>query len=128
MLYRALEWAEDQQENPAAPAPKAKPRGVLKPARRVSKSAEGWRCLSDYPEYEISSHGRVRAVGRARPTDWLKPRRRWFKGMCVDYVVIKDRDGRRCERMIGKLLIAVGFMPRPEWMSVVIHDESSNGV
>lgn len=113
-----LDYVEERQENAATmPKPKPKPAPkIFKRARRVSKSAESWRCLSDYPAYEISSHGRVRAIDRARPADWLKPRRRWFRGMCVDYVVITDRDGRRCERMVGKLLIAAGFLPRPAWM------------
>jgi hypothetical protein len=88
----------------------------LKQARRASKAAETWRCLGNYPLYEVSSYGRVRSLDRVRPNDWLKPRYRWFKGLCVASVVLKDRDGLRCERMIGRLLIAAGFMPRPEWM------------
>jgi hypothetical protein len=90
--------------------------GILKQPRRISKSPETWRCLGNYPLYEISSHGRVRALDRTRPGDWLKPRYRWFKGLCVASVVIRDRDGWRCERMIGKLLIAAGFMEKPDWM------------
>jgi NUMOD4 motif len=116
-----LEFIEDRQKNSVAPASVAptKPRrGVLKPARRtaVSKSTETWRCLGLYPAYEISSYGRVRSLDRAKPGDWLKPRYRWFKGLCVASVVIKDSDGRRCERMIGVLLIAAGFMLKPAWM------------
>jgi hypothetical protein len=112
--YELLEFIEDYRER-SKPAP-AKRKGVLKPARSVSKSSEAWRCLSNYPAYEISSYGRVRALDRARPGDWLKPRLRWFRGQCVPYVVLRDRDGRRCERMVGKLLIASGFMPKPAWM------------
>jgi hypothetical protein len=92
------------------------PIGIFRQARRVSKSIEVWRCLSNYPAYEISSHGRVRSLDRARPGDWLKPRYRWYKGVSVTSVVIRNRDGRRCERMIGKLLIAAGFMEKPDWM------------
>jgi hypothetical protein len=108
-----LQYVEDLQENAVARTPKPK---MLSQPRRVSQAAETWRCLNNYPLYEISSHGRVRALDRARPDDWLKPRRRWIRGHSVDFVVIKDRDGRRCERMIGKLLIAAGFLPTPEWM------------
>jgi hypothetical protein len=114
--YELLEFIEDYRERSAKPAPTKPRRGVLKPARSVSKSVETWRCLSNYPLYEISSHGRVRALDRAKPGDWLKPRLRWFRGQCVAYVVLRDRDGRRCERMVGKLLIAAAFMPKPEWM------------
>jgi hypothetical protein len=108
-----LQYVEDLHENSVARTPKPK---MLSQPRRVSQAAETWRCLSNYPLYEISSHGRVRSLDRAKPDDWLKPRRRWIRGHSVDFVVIKDRDGRRCERMIGKLLIAAGFLPKPEWM------------
>jgi hypothetical protein len=115
VAYDLLQFVEDERERAAKPAP-TKRRGVLKPARSVSRSSEAWRCLSNYPAYEISSYGRVRALDRAKPGDWLKPRLRWFRGQCVAYVVLRDRDGRRCERMVGKLLIAAAFMPKPEWM------------
>jgi len=104
--------AADLKEETLAPRRK----GVFRQARRVSKSPETWRSLSNYPTYEISSHGRVRSLDRANPTDWLKPRRKWFRGVCVEYVVINDRDGKRCERMVGKLLIAAGFLEKPAWM------------
>jgi hypothetical protein len=114
--YELLEFIEDYRER-SKPAP-TKRRGVLKPARRsaVSKSSETWRCLGHYPLYEVSSYGRVRSLNRVRPGDWLKPRYRWFKGMCVPSVVLRDSEGRRCERMIGALLIDSGFMKKPGWM------------
>jgi hypothetical protein len=100
-------------------ATEAKPKrkaGPFKKAIRVSQSPETWRFLTNYPKYEISAHGRVRALDRAKPEDWLKPRRHWYKGLCVDSVVLKDRDGRRREIFVGKLLIAAGFLSRPDWM------------
>jgi hypothetical protein len=105
---------EPEAESPAANKPKRK--RLFKQARRVSKHPETWRILKNYPTYEISSHGRVRSLNRIRPDDWLKPRRRWYKGLCVDSVVILDRDGKRCERFIGMLLVSAGFLPRQDWM------------
>lgn len=87
-----------------------KRRGIFRQAKRVSRSPETWRVLANYPTYEISSHGRVRAIDRAKPEDWLKPRRTWHYGMAVDSVVLKSRDGERTERFIGKLLLAAGFL------------------
>jgi hypothetical protein len=97
-----------------------KRRGLFNQPRRVSRAVETWRCLSNYPNYEISSHGRVRAIDRARPNDWLKPRRKWYKGMCPDSVVLKDRDGRRREIFVGKLLVAAGFMEMPKFMKSTV--------
>jgi NUMOD4 motif len=104
----------DSIDEPITEKPKKK--GLFRQARRVSRTSETWRVLKNYPLYEISSHGRVRALDRAHPDDWLKPRRKWYRGMCPDSVVLRDHEGKRCERFIGKLLIAAGFMPRPEWM------------
>jgi len=111
---------DEPETSSSADKPKAgkkKKRGPFNHARRVSRSPETWRILKNYPAYEISSHGRVRSLDRARPDDWLKPRRKWYRGVCVEWVVIRDRDGQRCERMVGKLLIDAGFLPRPEWMN-----------
>jgi len=88
----------------------------FKRARRVARSPETWRHLKNYTGYEISSHGRVRSLDRARPDDWLKPRRKWFKGMSVEWVVLYDSEGKRRERMVGYLLIDAGFLLRPTWM------------
>jgi hypothetical protein len=95
-----------------APEPKEPPkrRGLFHKPKRVSKSPETWRHLSNYPGYEISSHGRVRSLDRAAPGDWLKPRRRWYKGLPVDSVVLKDRDGKRREPLVGSLLVAARFL------------------
>lgn len=109
-------WEQREQAEAEAGAQAPKRKGLFRQARRVSKSPETWRSLSNYPLYEISSHGRVRSRDRVNPTDWLKPRRKWYRGMCVDYVVLNDREGRRCERMVGKLLIAAGFLEKPNWM------------
>lgn len=101
-------------DKPKAAKPKAdkpeKRRGVFRQAKRVSRSVETWRVLANYPTYEISSHGRVRAVDRARVEDWLKPRRRWFRGMSVDSVSIRDRDGNLRSPMIGTLLVQAGYV------------------
>jgi len=110
----AYDHLEDEEEKPAPTAKKRK--GVFKQARRVSRAPETWRVLKNYPTYEVSSHGRVRSLDRARPDDWLKPRYRWYKGMGTSSVVIKDRDGTRCERDIAKLMIDAGFLSRPTWM------------
>ena len=121
-----LDFIEEKlEEKNGVSKPKAKSKGVLQPARRMSKTSEHWRCLSNYPLYEISSYGRVRALDRAKPGDCLKPRYKWILGKAVPFVVIKDRDGRRCERMIGKLLIAAGFMAKPAWMEKRNKDEAS---
>lgn len=103
-----------------SPAAKPKKRGLFSQPRRVSKAIETWRCLNNYPNYEVSSHGRVRAIDRANPNDWLKPRRKWYKGMCPDSVVLKDRDGNRREVFVGKLLIAAGFMAQPKFMKQAV--------
>jgi hypothetical protein len=108
----------DPELSGTAPTPKrqGKGKGLFRQARRVSRTPETWRVLKNYPLYEISSHGRVRALDRAHPNDWLKPRRKWYRGMCPESVVLRDHEGKRCERFIGKLLVSAGFMPRPEWM------------
>jgi len=107
---------EDEPKKSSAIKPQ-KRKGLFRQARRVSRCPETWRVLKNYPLYEISSHGRVRALDRAHPEDWLKPRRKWYRGMCPDSVVLRDHEGKRCERFIGKLLIAAGFMSKPDWMT-----------
>ena len=88
----------------------------FKRAKRVSISPETWRILEHYPLYQISSHGRVRALDRAAPDDFLKPRFRWFRGMSVSFIILRDKDGKRRERMTGYLMVSAGFMTRPKWM------------
>src|SRR6185312_1857249 len=107
-----LDWVENEQNKAAR---KSRSKGALKPARHVAKSAETWRCLSNYPNYEISAYGRVRSINRAKPNDCLKPRWHWRHGACVDYVVLTDLDGIRRERQIGWLLVSVGFLKKPDW-------------
>jgi hypothetical protein len=114
--YALLQFVEEREERKKA----TRKRKLFASPRHASKAIETWRCLNDYPDYEISSHGRVRARDRARPGDWLKPRRRWYYGKSVDFVVLKDRDGRRCERMVGWLLVAAGFLPKPKWKTASV--------
>jgi hypothetical protein len=52
--------------------PGAKAKRFFKQPRRVSRAAETWRCLNNYPCYEVSSHGRVRSRDRLDPQ---RPRR-----------------------------------------------------
>jgi len=95
---------------------KRKSKGPFNPARRVARSPEAWRCLNNYPGYEISSHGRVRSIGRAKPGDWLKPRWKWHMGRPLQFVVLYDAEHKRCERLVGYLLLDAGFLTRPDWM------------
>jgi hypothetical protein len=112
-LSALLEYADKLYANQRkASEQKAKPKAL---PRRGAQATESWRCLGTFPNYEISSYGRVRSLDRARPDAWLKPRRRWMRGSCVDYVALVDSHGRRCERQIGWLLVSVGFMVRPKW-------------
>lgn len=75
-------------------------------AHRVARSKEQWRVLTNYPNYEISSYGRVRSLQRTKPDDWLKPR--WFRGQ--QKVVLYDKDGIRRERMVYWLLVGAGWL------------------
>lgn len=85
-------------------------------AKTVSRSPETWRFLRHYPLYEISSHGRVRALNRAKRDDWLKPRWGWKRGVPTPSVVLIDKDGKRRERNVPMPLISVGFLKKPRWM------------
>lgn len=115
------DWLKENPEHETKPAKRKTGKSVAgkpkywKAARRVSRSEETWRILDNYPNYEISSHGRVRSLSRVRPDDWLKPRRRWQYGHCVESIVLFDKDHIRRERDIGWLLVASGFLKRPKW-------------
>jgi hypothetical protein len=88
----------------------------FKRAKRVPRSPETWRILRNYPEYEISSHGRVRSLTRAVATDWLKPRFVWHHGKVV-LAVRLSIDGKPVDRFIGPLMIQAGFLKEPKWMA-----------
>jgi hypothetical protein len=88
----------------------------FKRAKRASRSPEVWRILRNYPEYEISSHGRVRSLTRAVGTDWLKPRFVWYYGKVVVAVKLSVA-GKPIERFIGPLMIQAGFLKEPKWMA-----------
>jgi hypothetical protein len=92
----------------------------FKRARRVSRGAETWRILRNYPEYEISSHGRVRSLTRANPDDCLKPRFVWHHGKVVLAVRLAS-GGKVYDRFVGPLLIQAGFLKAPDWMSKASH-------
>ena len=99
-------------------APKAEPegkRGHYKRAIRVSRSPETWRILTHYPEYQISSHGRLRSVLRAKDSDFLKPKFSWHYGKMVEAFELKDKDGVRRSRFKGTLMINAGFLKSPKW-------------
>jgi hypothetical protein len=113
---RIFDSLDPELADEAPPTPKRKGKGLFRQPRRVSRAIEKWRVLDTYPNYEISSHGRVRSRDRARPTDWLKPRWQWHHGKGLPSVVLKNRDGQRCERFVGRLLIEAGFLNRPDWM------------
>jgi hypothetical protein len=99
-------------QGPASPArrPKAKAKRTGKyKAHRVARSKEQWRVLTNYPNYEISSYGRVRSLQRTGAADWLKPR--WFRG--APSVVLYDKDGHRRERLINWLMVSAGWLKQP---------------
>jgi hypothetical protein len=86
-----------------------------KRAIRVSRSPETWRHLEHYPAYQISSHGRLRSVMRAKDTDVLKPRFSWHYGKLVAAYNINDKDGIKRSRFVGTLMINAGFIKARQW-------------
>ena len=63
----------------------------LKKAHYVSRSAETSAPAHNYPAYEVSNYGRVRASARKDPNAFLKPR--WYMGK--PFVVLTDFEGNR---------------------------------
>src|ERR1700720_2423507 len=114
-IETVAEELDDETERPtksARPARKSK----LKTARRVAKSAESWRILRNYPEYEISSHGRVRSMNRARPSDFLKPRFVWHHGKVAEAFTLCS-GGKEHTRFKGPLMVSAGLLKSPSWMN-----------
>lgn len=97
--------------------------GKQKKARYVSRSVENWRRLKNYPNYEVSNYGRVRASARKDADSFLKPR--WFKGK--PFVVITDIEGKRCERAIYWLMSDAGWIEekRRPWLGMRVNGLSA---
>lgn len=95
-------------------ADKPKRQGKYK-AHRVARSKEQWRVLTNYPNYEVSNYGRVRCLQRCKADDWLKPR---WKFKQKPFVVLYDKDGKRCEREVYWLMVGAGWealkKPKPK--------------
>jgi hypothetical protein len=100
----------------AKPEAKAKPGSKFKRAKRVpARSAETWRILKNYPEYEISTFGRLRNLNRAVHTDCLKPRFVWHHGKVVEAFVLWS-GGAKYTRFKGPLMVSAGIIKAPKWM------------
>jgi len=109
--------AELERKESEETKPTAKKRGPYKRAVRVSRSPETWRILPNYPDYQISNHGRLRSLMRAKPEDCLKPRFSWWHGKAVAAYKLLDKDGRQRSRFVGGLMMSVGFLKPQTWMA-----------
>ena len=98
---------------------KNRPKGpkMNRPRRATVRSAERWVIHPNYPNYEISTHARMRAVNRAKPEDCLKPKIVWFGGKAtIAYRLVAPDGGRPVDRFVGPLMVRAGVLNRPKWM------------
>lgn len=112
------------EKQPKSDAPN--PTGEAKPASTAARvvaakrgrtiKREAWRILKNYPNYEISSKWRVRALDRMKPDDFLTPRVQWTMGRASLAVALYNAEGERCVRFLDMLMIQAGFLKKPKWM------------
>ena len=83
--------------------------------------AEMWRKVSDWGEYEVSTHGRLRRAGRLMNLT-QNPR---------GHVPVKLSDGPRRMNKYMHVLVMAAFMPPPEEGQVCVHvdgDRANNAL
>jgi hypothetical protein len=91
--------------------PVAKRSKVARPTTRRSapRSKESWRCIADFPNYEVSNFGRVRSLNRGQDGDVLKPEYKWRnRHFMTQYSLY--RDGARSKLHLYALLKRAGFL------------------
>ncbi len=99
-----------------------KVKSKYKRAKQAARSPETWRILRNYPDYEISSHARVRSLQR-NADDCLKPRYSWHYGKLAVFYDLRDSQGKKFSRWIGPLMVTAGFVTEPKWMSKKTDEE-----
>jgi hypothetical protein len=84
--------------------------------RSSARSKEEWRFIDEYPNYQVSSHCRVRPVQRANADDFLKPRIGFKKAkgkgpaqMIISYT-LRNRQGVRKDPSLQTLMTQAGFI------------------
>ena len=82
---------------------------------------EEWRTIPKWPEYEVSSHGRVRRIvasGGAKPA----LRKPYTVANGYRYVVMRDRATKRAQAVAVHRLVAFAFLgPAPTCLHQVAH-------
>lgn len=95
--------------------------------KRVAK----WRRIAEFPDYEVCEDGRVRSYRRKSRT-WRNPRSGVrevpviLKGTVTPFgytaFILRGSDGEPHRRMAHRL-VALAFLPNPEGLSDVAHNE-----
>lgn len=88
---------------------------------------EIWRTIDEFPNYEISSFGRVKSKSRITPSrrgEWLRPEKILNPGIHRDgylYCYLYRDGGRIKKKMYIHQLVAKAFIPNPHDYTEINH-------
>lgn len=93
----------------------------MKKRARRSRS-EVWRKIRFFPDYEVSTRGRVRSLKGKRPKIMqLQPVNRGDRKKSYLRVTLRNKGGKK-HRKVHRL-VALAFKPRPAGKNTVNHDD-----
>lgn len=93
-------------------------------------NTEHWKLVPEFPDYEVSNHGRIRSWRQA--TDGRKNHRKhphYFKPFITRFgyaqVMLRKKNSPKPHRCLVHRLVALAFIPNPKGLSDVAHNDGS---